>query len=302
MQKGGHVRLERPSATSGPSPTREARWRPAARCGSASHRGAPGDRARGGARADPVRAPPTGYALTPAGEDLMKSATAMEEAAAHFADAAAAQTREIAGKVRLTVDEIYAVTMLAPILRDLHEAHPGDPDRARHDRGRRNLAQARPTLRLRSSKRPDRSPAWWTRDNGQLDDLLQPQFPRRPWSAPRRREFAGHPFIGGGSPGVWQVYRAWLEPNGLTDAVAIAAQQLIRHAFRRPPVSASPSCPAWSPISIPSWSSACPPIPTMSAAYGCSPTSGFATRRAPGGARLPLRAADPAGGGRGTRL
>ena len=37
----------------------------------------------------------------------------------------------------------------------------------------------------------------------------------------RRRELAGHNFIGGGSPGVWQIYRAWLDRNGLTDAVAM---------------------------------------------------------------------------------
>ena len=51
---------------------------------------------------------------------------------------------------------------------------------------------------------------------------MQPRLCRRP--RPRRaaaRQLSGHPFIGGGSPGVWQIYRAWLEANGLTDAVAM---------------------------------------------------------------------------------
>src|SRR3954468_11354808 len=50
----------------------------------------------------------TGYALTPAGEELMGTACRMEDAAGGFVDAAAAQTREIGGNVRLTTDEIFA--------------------------------------------------------------------------------------------------------------------------------------------------------------------------------------------------
>ncbi|MDO9488409.1 MAG: LysR family transcriptional regulator, partial [Sphingomonadaceae bacterium] len=67
----------------------------------------------------------SGYGLTPAGEALLVSAQGVEAAAGAFADTAAAQTREISGTVKLTCEEIYAVTVLAPILRDLHEAHPG---------------------------------------------------------------------------------------------------------------------------------------------------------------------------------
>src|SRR5687767_14028816 len=67
---------------------------------------------------------PAGYRLTPAGEALVEQAEAMEAAAGHLSDAAAMQAREASGSVKLTVDEIYAVTLLGPILRDLHDAHP----------------------------------------------------------------------------------------------------------------------------------------------------------------------------------
>src|SRR6185436_9239542 len=53
---------------------------------------------------------PAGYRLTPAGEALVAQAEAMEAAAGQFADAAATQSREASGTVKLTVDEIYAVT------------------------------------------------------------------------------------------------------------------------------------------------------------------------------------------------
>src|SRR5206468_8280984 len=68
---------------------------------------------------------PGGYRLTPAGEALIETAEGVESSAQLFADAAAAQSREVSGTVRLTLEEIFAVTLLPPILRDLHEAHPG---------------------------------------------------------------------------------------------------------------------------------------------------------------------------------
>jgi len=57
---------------------------------------------------------PTGYVLTPAGEALVERAEAVEAAANQLVDTAATQSREASGTVKLTVDEIYAVTLLAP--------------------------------------------------------------------------------------------------------------------------------------------------------------------------------------------
>ena len=165
---------------------------------------------------------PTGYALTPAGEELMETACAMEQAAGRFADAAAAQGREIGGIVRLTTDEIFAVTILAPMLRDLHERHPAIRIELDTTEEKRDLGAGQADVALRSSKGPTDAGLVGRRvasDNWTIycsrDYAAAHGCPRR------RRELAGHNFIGGGSPGVWQVYRAWLDRNGLTDAVAM---------------------------------------------------------------------------------
>src|SRR6476620_10306287 len=60
-----------------------------------------------------------GYAPTPAGEALLPLAERVEAEAQQFADAAGARTREVSGKVRITTEEIYAMGLLAPLLREL---------------------------------------------------------------------------------------------------------------------------------------------------------------------------------------
>ena len=65
-----------------------------------------------------------GYALTAEGEGLLARAEAVETAATRFADAAAAEGREVRGTVRLSTEEIFSVALLAPMLRELRELHP----------------------------------------------------------------------------------------------------------------------------------------------------------------------------------
>ena len=64
-----------------------------------------------------------GYAVTPAGEDLSAAPARCALAANAFAEAAAAELRDVRGTVRITTQEIF-VTLLAPMLRELHERHP----------------------------------------------------------------------------------------------------------------------------------------------------------------------------------
>lgn len=165
---------------------------------------------------------PAGYRLTPAGEALRERAEAVEAAAARFADAAATHTRDASGSVKLTVDEIYAVTLLAPILRDLHEAHPGILIELDTTEEKRDLAAGEADVALRMADRPtggglvgrrictDHWTIYCSRDYAAAHG--------RPC---RRRELKGHAFIGGGGPGVWMYYRRWLETNGLIDSVAM---------------------------------------------------------------------------------
>src|SRR5215210_4458159 len=60
-----------------------------------------------------------GYALTPGGQDLLERAAQVERATNAFADAASSQSRDVSGTVKITTEEVYAITLLAPLLRDL---------------------------------------------------------------------------------------------------------------------------------------------------------------------------------------
>jgi DNA-binding transcriptional LysR family regulator len=165
---------------------------------------------------------PTGYVLTPAGEALLAAAEQVEAAAGGFEHAAASQAREIAGTVRLTVDEIFAVTILAPMLRDLHDLHPAIRIELDTTEAKRDLGAGEADVALRSSKGPTDAGLVGRRvatDNWTI--YCSRAYAAAHGAPRRRRDLAGHPFIGGGGRGVWQVYRAWLDANGLADAVAM---------------------------------------------------------------------------------
>ena len=59
-----------------------------------------------------------GYVLTPAGEGLIERAKQVEAATEGFAEASAALARDSSGMVRITTQEIFANTLLGPILRE----------------------------------------------------------------------------------------------------------------------------------------------------------------------------------------
>ncbi|WP_281399776.1 LysR family transcriptional regulator [Sphingomonas rhizophila] len=65
-----------------------------------------------------------GYALTPAGKQLLDRAIVVEQAALSFAEAAGFQSRDNSGTVRVTTSDIFSNTFLPPWLAELHEAHP----------------------------------------------------------------------------------------------------------------------------------------------------------------------------------
>ena len=102
-----------------------------------------------------------------------------------FAEAAAAQSRDISGTVRVTTEEVYAITLLAPMLRELHEQHPEilielDTSQAVRDlgAGEADISCGAPTGE--TSPRAGGRRLWRRR----LDALLQPRL-RRP---PRRAD------------------------------------------------------------------------------------------------------------------
>lgn len=165
-----------------------------------------------------------GYALTPAGEALVTEAEAMESAAAAFAEAAGAQSREARGTVCLTTLELYGVTIMPPILKDLHDAHPGlmiELDLTDH---RRDLGAGEADVALRAERKSsdaglvgrrvgtDSWTLYCSRDYASAH--------ARPHTAADLRE---HPIIGGGGEKIWPRYRAWLQRLRLEGAVTMQA-------------------------------------------------------------------------------
>lgn len=162
-----------------------------------------------------------GYALTPTGEAMVENAVAVRDAADRFGDAAGARSRDAGGTVILSTMEIFAVTVLPPILRDLRAAHPGIHIHLDTSDESRDLASGAADIAIRSSKQPTGG------------GLVGRRIADNPWTlyssrdyADRhgvphtREELAGHPFIGGGG-GVWEPYLAWLRQYGLEESVVM---------------------------------------------------------------------------------
>ena len=165
----------------------------------------------------------SGYALTPAGEALIERAEAVEKAMGAFAEAAGAQSREVSGSVCVTMQEIYAVTILPPMLRDLHDAHPGlrvELDTADLPR---DLGAGEADVALRGVRA-------MPRDAG----LVGRRIAADPWTLYCSRDYADrhtrprtaedlrqHTIVGGGGEKVWPMYRAWLQRHRLEEAVTL---------------------------------------------------------------------------------
>jgi DNA-binding transcriptional LysR family regulator len=161
-----------------------------------------------------------GYVLTPAGEELLPRAQAVRAAAGAFADAVSGQARESGGTVRLTTHDVYTLTILPPILRDLHDQHPGIRIELDSSEQIRDLASGFADIALRSTTH--------AKGGGLVGRRIAPDpwtvFCSRDYAArrglPQRREdLRDHDLIGGGGPGVGPLYRAWLRKHALEDAV-----------------------------------------------------------------------------------
>ena len=164
-----------------------------------------------------------GYALTPAGQDLLSRAEEVERKADAFSEAAAAQSRNVSGTVKITTEEVYAITLLAPMLRELHELHPEimiDLDTSQQVR---DLGAGEADISLRSTKGP-----------GQAAGLVGRQLCVDEWALYCSRAYAErhgvpttiaamkkHTFIGGGGGHLWIHYQSWLKELGLEQQVAM---------------------------------------------------------------------------------
>jgi DNA-binding transcriptional LysR family regulator len=164
-----------------------------------------------------------GYSLTPAGQELLTRAEQVEASAGRFADAAAAQSRETHGTVRVTTEEIYATTLLAQILPELHAAHPEimiDLDTSQQVR---DLGAGEADVSLRNIK-GDKHQAGLVGRQLCVDQwtlYCSRSYAARHGVPTNVAEMRRHPFIGGGGGNLWIHYQAWLRELGLESQVAV---------------------------------------------------------------------------------
>ena len=163
-----------------------------------------------------------GYALTPIGEELITKAETAERALEAFADSAAARRRDLSGTVRITTDEIFAMTLLPPILRDLYEQRPEIHIELDSSPAVRDLGAGEADIALRSSG--SQQPAGLVGRALCVDDwtlYCSREYAERRGVPASREELRRHTIIGGGGGNLWRHYKAWIEELGLQEQVAM---------------------------------------------------------------------------------
>jgi len=163
-----------------------------------------------------------GYALTADGEALLPRAESVEIAARSFADFAAAEVRELRGTVRLSTEEVFSVTLLAPLLRELRELHPEiviDLDASVEVR---DLASGETDVALRSiSSDPPAGVVGRRLCQDNWAFYCSRDYADRNGVPGTIRELRKHQLVGGGGGNLWRAYSAFLDRIGLTDRVAM---------------------------------------------------------------------------------
>ena len=163
-----------------------------------------------------------GYALTPAGEGLVDRARQVEGATESFIEASAALARDTSGVVRITTQEIFANTLLAPILRELHERHPEIVIEIDTAQELLDLGAGEADIALRSTA--GEAPAGMVGRALCIDDwtlYCSREYAERHGVPRTREELLNHAIIGGGGGKLWLHYEKWLRSLGLERQVAM---------------------------------------------------------------------------------
>src|SRR5688572_19914385 len=163
-----------------------------------------------------------GYALTPAGEELVDRARLVQDTATDFTEAAAAIGRDSSGVVRITTQEIFANTLLSPILRELHDLHPEIVIEIDTQQKPLDLGAGEADIGLRSTA--SEQAAGLVGRSLCIDDwtlYCSREYAERNGIPRTRAELKQHSIIGGGGGKLWVHYEAWLRKLGLEDRVAM---------------------------------------------------------------------------------
>lgn len=163
-----------------------------------------------------------GYTLTPAGEALVEQARQVEDGATAFSEAAASHARELSGSVRITSEEIYAMALISPLLRDLHERHPEIVIELDTGQALLDLGKGEADIALRSTSKEQ--PAGIVGRALGVDDwtlYCSRDYAERNGTPRSTDDLKKHPIVGGGGGNLWRHYQAWLQNLGLEEQVAM---------------------------------------------------------------------------------
>ena len=163
-----------------------------------------------------------GYTLTPAGEELVARARQVEAATEGFTEASAALARDTSGVVRITTQEIFANTLLGPMLRELHELHPDIVIEIDTQQELLDLGAGEADIGLRSTAGDQ--PAGVVGRSLCIDDwtlYCSREYADRHGVPRTRDDLKKHAIIGGGGGKLWLHYEAWLRSLGLEGQVAM---------------------------------------------------------------------------------
>lgn len=163
-----------------------------------------------------------GYRLTEAGTSVVPAARRLAEAAAAIETVARSRARTLAGTVRLTTEEVFAVTLLPPLLREIRERFPDIRLELDTSRELRDLAGGEADIALRSTSQE--APEGMvgralTRDDWML--YCSQGYAETHGIPMKPEDLRGHNIVGGGGSGLWRAYSAWLAKLGLQEQVGM---------------------------------------------------------------------------------
>lgn len=163
-----------------------------------------------------------GYRLTPDGAALLDQARAVTAAAESFDQAVASRFRQIGGTVRLTTEDVFAQTLLAPMLVALRAVHPDIVIELDVTSELRDLGAGEADIALRATNREPPAgfvgrricPDEWTLycSRAYADKNGVPQ---------NKADLRQHAIVAGGGGSLWRAYQAYLRRMELEDRIAI---------------------------------------------------------------------------------
>jgi DNA-binding transcriptional LysR family regulator len=168
---------------------------------------------------------PSGYNLTTDGQALLDQARGVEVAAKSFSQAAQSRQRDLGGTVKITTEEIVAVGLLGPILKEIATSLPDVRIALDSSEAFRDLANGDADIAIRSS-REDVAKTGTDLVGRRVGDDEWAIFCSKTYAeeraAPRMLdELRDHPIVAGGGPAATVAYQGWLDQHGLAERVSM---------------------------------------------------------------------------------